>query len=121
MNDDEFDKLMDQFDSFLKGWEKEYNKKNSKKVKKNNKKELKFKPYLDDIIDHMSLQEIEEYLKDDPELTNYERFDLYYEERERIRKIKERKKQERNAQSLDKIMKDLDIKPSDWKSDDENK
>ena len=30
-----------------------------------------------------SLEEVEEFLKDDPELTDEERFELYYDERER--------------------------------------
>ena len=35
MDDEEYEKLVDQFDSFLKGWEKEYNKKNhQKKIKR---------------------------------------------------------------------------------------
>ena len=63
----------------------------------------------------MSLKEIEDYLLDDPELSDYERFDLYYEERERLKKIEERKKEARGAQSLEQIMKDLNIKPSDSK------
>ena len=33
----------------------------------------------------MSLDVIKEYLLDDPELTDYERFELYYDERERRR------------------------------------
>ena len=31
MDDKEYEKLVDQFDAFLRGWEKEYNKKNKKK------------------------------------------------------------------------------------------
>ena len=31
MNDEDYEKLVDQVDGFLKGWEKEYNKKNPKK------------------------------------------------------------------------------------------
>ena len=31
MSDDEYEKLVDQFDSFLRSWEKEYTKKNPKK------------------------------------------------------------------------------------------
>ena len=50
-------------------------------------------------------------LKDDPELTDNERFELYYEEHRRVQKEKERIKQEKNnAGSLDDICKDLGIK-----------
>ena len=39
MSDKEFEKLVDQFDAFLRGWEKEYNKDNkNKKPKKSNNK-----------------------------------------------------------------------------------
>ena len=38
-----------------------------------------------------SLEEIEEFLKDDPELTDEERFELYYDEREK-RKPKPKEK-----------------------------
>ena len=82
MNDKEFDKLVAQFDAFLKGWEKEYSKGNKKKSKK---KDKPFKPHIEDIVEWMSLDEIKEYLLDDPELTDYERFELYYDERERRR------------------------------------
>ena len=54
----------------------------------------------------MSLDEIKEFLLDDPELTDAERFELYYEERERMIKRKENKK----SKSLDKICKELNIK-----------
>ena len=33
MTDEEFEKLVQQFESFVRGWEKEYNKKNNKKPK----------------------------------------------------------------------------------------
>jgi hypothetical protein len=51
-------------------------------------------------------------LKDDTELSETERFDLYYEERERRRIIKENKKIEKNSLSLEQIMKDLKINPA---------
>ena len=44
---------------------------------------------MDDVVEYCSLEEIEEMLKDDPELTDEERFELYYDERER-RKPKEK-------------------------------
>ena len=106
MTDEEYEKLVDQFDAFLRGWEKEYNKKNPKKpIDERPKKE--FKPRLEDVAEHCSLEEIRDMLLDDPELTDWERFDLYYEERERIKKIEELKK----AHSLDDMMKDIGIEP----------
>ena len=88
MNDKEYEKLVDQFDSFLRDWEKEYNKKNPKK--KSIKKRPKFQPpHIEDVAEYMSLEEIKEYLLDDPELTNEERMDLYYEEHDRVQKEKE--------------------------------
>jgi hypothetical protein len=40
-------------------------------------------------MEYCSLDEVEEFLKDDPELSDQERFELYYDERER-RKPKEK-------------------------------
>ena len=119
MSEEEYENLVDTFDAFLREWEKEYNK-NNPKGKINKREKPKFnRPHLDDVSDYMSLDEIEEYLKDDPELTNYERFDLYYDERERQRKIKEKKKLERGAKPLEQVMKELNIKPSNWKPEDD--
>ena len=98
MNDKEFDKLVSQFDAFLKGWEKEYN-----KGKKINKKK---KPGIESVAEYMSLEEIEQYLIDDPELTNYERFELYYDEYRRVKKQKDK------GISYNKMLKDLGISPA---------
>ena len=103
MDDEEYEKLVDQFDNFLRNWEKEYNKKNPKKKPI---KERPYKPHINDVAEFMSLDEIKEFLLDDPELTDAERFELYYEERERMIKRKENKK----SKSLDKICKELNIK-----------
>ena len=87
MTDEDYEKLVDQFDAFLRGWEKEYFKKNGKSKKQSNSKESiqdkNWKPHIDDVIEHCSLDEVKEFLKDDPELTDEERFELYYDERER--------------------------------------
>ncbi len=100
MSDEEFEKLVDNFDNFLRAWEKDYMKKNpQKKSKKRKSKEFNHT----DIIQHMSLEEIREYLLSDPKLTDEERFDLYYQEYERT----ERKK---NSFSLKQIMKKLGLK-----------
>ena len=80
MTDEEYEKLVDQFDAFLRGWEKEYNKKHPKKKPI---KERPFKPDIEDVAEYLSLEEIEEMLLDDPDLTDNERFELYYDERER--------------------------------------
>jgi hypothetical protein len=101
MSDEEYEKLVDQFDAFLRGWEKEYNKKNPKKKPI---KERPFKPHIDDVAEHCSLEEIEEFLKDDPELSDYERFDLYYDERERRKQLK-------NSLTYEEILKQTGIKP----------
>ena len=84
MSDKEFEKLVDTFDNFLRAWEKEYLKKNPKKKRKNGD----FKPRFKDVVEHCSLDEIKDMLLDDPELTKEERFDLYYEEYERVQKEK---------------------------------
>ena len=46
----------------------------------------------DNVIQTMSLEEIHKYLLDDPSLTDEERFELYYFEREQARKNKKYKK-----------------------------
>ncbi len=112
MSDEEFEKLVNQFDGFLRAWEKEYNKKNPKK--KQIKERPKFnKPHINDVAEYMSLDEIKEFLLDDDTLSNYERFELYYEEHDRIQREKQRKKEERGSTTYDKMLKDLGISPSD--------
>ena len=101
MSDKEFEKLVDQFDAFLRAWEKEY-------LKSNPKKKDTFKPRIDDVAEHCSLDEIEDMLKDDPELTPEERFELYYQEYERVQRDKIPK------YTLDELCKKLKINlPSD--------
>ena len=103
MTDEEYEKLVDQFDGFLRAWEKEYNKKNPKNKKK--KKKDKFRPRIEDVAEHCSLDEIRDMLLDDPELSPKERFDLYYEEHKRVEKEKYIKK----SQSLEQMLKKLNI------------
>ena len=104
MTDEEYEKLVDSFDAFLRGWEKEYLKKNpDKKIKKQTPKEP-FKPQVEDVMEYCTLEEVIEFLKDDPELTYEERFDLYYDERER-RKPKEK------GLSYNQLLKQSGIKP----------
>ena len=51
MTDEEYEKLVDQFDNFLRAWEKEYNKKNKNNPKKQIK-EKPFKPHIDDVAEY---------------------------------------------------------------------
>jgi len=85
MSDEEYEKLVNQVDGFLRAWEKEYNKDNPNKPIQ----DRPYKPHVDDVMEYCTLEEVEDFLKDDPELTDDERFELYYDERER-RKPKEK-------------------------------
>ena len=112
MNDEDYNKLVDQVDNFLKGWEKEYNKKSKKKSTKKPKSNSKpkpqskekFVPPLNDIAEFMSLDEIKEYLLEDDELTDDERFDLYYEEHLRVQ-------EEKNSMSYEELLRKSGLKP----------
>ena len=83
MSDEDYEKLVDTFDNFLRGWEKEYNKNNPKKKPI---KDRPFKPHIVDVAEYMSLEDIKEMLLDDPELSDYDRFELYYTEHKRVQK-----------------------------------
>ena len=89
MSDEDYEKLVDTFDAFLRGWEEEYYKNNPKKKPKH---ERPFKPDIEDVVEYMSLEEIKEMLLDDPELSDHERFELYYEEHVRVQKEKKKAK-----------------------------
>jgi len=113
MNEEDYNKLVDQVDGFLKGWEKEYKKKSKKKkstkdTKSNSKpkpqSKEKFVPPLNDIAEFMSLDEIKEYLLEDDELTDDERFDLYYEEHLRVQ-------EEKNSMSYEELLRKSGVKP----------
>ena len=106
MSDEDYNKLVDQVDNFLKSWEKEYKKSSKKKSTKEPKPKSKekFVPPFEDIAEYMSLEEIREFLLDDPELTDEERFELYYEERERERERK-------NSMSYDELLKSAGLTP----------
>ena len=109
MTDEEFEKLILQFDSFLDGWDTEYKKTSNEKPKKKTKKKSNRKIDNKNIIEFMSLDEIKEYLLDDPDLTTEEAFELYYDQHKRVKKEKERKE----YKSLDQILKDLGIDPTE--------
>ena len=99
MSDEEFEKLVGQVDAFLRAWEKEYNKDNKNKKKKTDD----WKPRIDDVAQHCSLEEIRDMLLDDPELTDHERFELYYEEHKRVNHKKEK------TYTLDELLKGTKI------------
>ena len=106
MSDEEYNKLIDQVDGFLRAWEKEYNKKNpSKKFKGEMTQDEDFKPHIDDVAEYCSLEEIKEMLLDDPELSDHERFELYYDERERRKELKDK-------YSYNNLLKKSGIKPA---------
>ena len=115
MTDEEYEKLVDQFDGFLRAWEKNYLKDNPKKKSKQKRKPKEEpkskKPYVppfEDVAEYMSLEEIKEYLLEDDELTDEERFDLYYEEHQRVQNKK-------NTVTYDEMLKNVGILPSNSK------
>ena len=116
MNDEDYNKLVDQVDGFLKGWEKEYKKKSKKKSTKEPKSNSKpkpqskekFVPPLNDIAEFMSLDEIKEYLLEDDELTDNQRFELYYDEHRRVQ-------EEKNSMSYDELLRKSGLKPPSTK------
>ena len=101
MSDEEYNKLVDQVDGFLRAWEKEYQK---GKPKKEPVQRKPYKPEVDDVLEYCSLEEIQDFLKDDPELTDEERFELYYDEREKRREKK-------SAMSYEQLLKKSGVLP----------
>ena len=86
MSEEEWKKLIKQFDSFIDGWDRAYKKSNYKdKAKQNELKKF--------------LQE----LKIDHELTNNEKFELYYDEYRR-------RKKESESKSLRQLLRKAGIK-----------
>ena len=84
MSDEEYNKLIDQVDGFLRAWERKYQEEHpNEPIQKR-----PYKPEVDDVMEYCSLDEIKDFLKDDPELTDEERFELYYDEREKRREKK---------------------------------
>lgn len=110
MSDEEYEKLVDKFDDFIREWEKEHLKKN-KKYKKQSKtieQSRSKKITKNDISSYMSLDEIKEYLLEDPDLTNEEAFELYYDEYLKTYERSELKK----SKSMNQMLKNLGIKKS---------
>ena len=56
-------------------------------------------------MEYCTLEEVAEFLKDDPELTDQERFELYYDEREKRREKK-------TGLTYKQLLKSAGIKPS---------
>lgn len=115
MDDEEYEKLVDQVDGFLKAWEKNYTKGDKKskptKERKDNPNYKSKKPYVppfEDVAEYMSLNEIKDYLLEDEELTAEERFELYYEEHERVEFKKSKKRAKKQMKTM---LKNLGIEP----------
>ena len=106
MNDEETERMM-KLQRYLRMLQqglkdpKDANKKKRRQVGRDVVKPKKQKP--NNIIGKVSLEEVRNFLKDDPELTPVERFELYYDERQR---------RENEGFSLNKICKDLGIERS---------
>jgi len=104
MSDEEYNKLVDQVDGFLRAWEKEYQKEHpNEPVQKR-----PYRPEVDDVMEYCSLEEIQDFLKDDPELSDEERFELYYDEREKRRERK-------NSLSYEQLLKKSGVLPPSTK------
>ena len=86
MSDEEWKKLIKQFDSFIDGWDKEYKKSNYR----DKAKRLDLKKFLTE-------------LKIDHELTDKEKFELYYEEHRNLEKAE-------GSKSLDETLKKAGLK-----------
>ena len=92
MSEEEWRTLIQQFDSFIDGWDKEYKKSNYRDKAKRN-----------------GLQKFLSELQIDHELTPKEKFELYYDEHRSLQKEKESK-------SLNQSLKDAGLtKPPDGK------
>ena len=109
MSDEEYEKFVNQVDGFLRAWEKEYMKDRPNQPIQ----DKDYKPHVDDVMEYCSLEEVAEFLKDDPELTDQERFDLYYDERER-------RKPKQKGLTYNQLLKKAGIKPSDGDKNEKN-
>jgi len=115
MDDEDYNKLVDQVDGFLRAWEKNYTKgdekskpKQKRKQNPNVKSKKPYVPPFEDVAEYMSLEEIKEYLLEDEELSDEERFDLYYEEHRRV-------EDKKDSISYEQLLKGAGVKPSNWK------
>ena len=104
MDDEEYEKFVNQVDGFLRAWEKEYMKdKPDEPVQRK-----PYKPEVDDVMQYCTLEEIVDFLKDDPEITEEERFELYYDEREKRREKK-------SGLTYEQLLKKSGVKPPSTK------
>ena len=87
MNEKDWNKMLEQLDSFFEGWQKAYKKKNKKR---NKKRDHQPEDLVDDEINKMAPKE---------------KFELYYAKRRSEKQLKESK-------SLNKMLKDLGIELS---------
>jgi hypothetical protein len=87
MPDEDYEKMLKQFDSFFKNFKVEYHK--SKAEKKSTNEKSKLKHFNDE-------------LKKDNDLTNEEKFELYYDEY-----VNNKRKQ--NSKGLNEILKDIGL------------
>ena len=104
MDDEEYEKFVNQVDGFLRAWEKEYQKEHPNEPVQRKP----YKPEVDDVMQYCSLEEIQDFLKDDPELSDEERFELYYDEREKRREKK-------SAMSYEQLLKKSGVLPPSTK------
>ena len=101
MDDEEYEKFVNQVDGFLRAWEKKYQEEHpNEPIQKR-----PYKPEVDDVMEYCSLDEIKDFLKDDPELSDEERFELYYDEREKRR-------EKETGLTYEQLLKSAGIKPS---------
>jgi len=104
MSDEEYEKLVNQVDGFLRAWEKEYQKEHpNEPIQKR-----PYRPEVDDVMEYCSLEEIQDFLKDDPELSDEERFELYYDEREK-------RKERESGMSYEQLLKKSGVLPPSTK------
>jgi len=100
MDDEEYEKFVNQVDGFLRAWEKKYQEEHPNEPIQ----DRPYKPHVDDVMEYCTLEEVEEFLKDDPELSDEERFELYYDEREKRREKK-------SGMSYEQLLKKSGVKP----------
>jgi hypothetical protein len=108
---DSFKRISDELSKSDKSKSNKFKKPISKEDKDNIIKEIN-RPKK---FNELSLKQIKNYLINEPDLTDEERFELYYDEHRRLQKEKEYK----NSHSLDKMLKDLKIGKA--KNNDKNK
>jgi len=102
-------KLSKYFDEIAHQTDRTKRKKYAEDTKNKGKKSKEIK------LDSMSLKDIKLFLLQDPELTDEERFELYYQEYDRLQREKRIKKAEKDSIPYGKMLKDLGIKRYDEK------